>query len=157
MGSSFDIRVDDLSGPAVQALLREHIVSMHEVSPPESIHALDVEQLRSPDVTFWSVWEGSELAGCGALLELSPEHGELKSMRTSKTHLRRGVAGLLVEHLMRTAIERGYRRLSLETGSQDAFAPARALYAKFGFEACGPFGKYTDDPNSAFMTREISS
>ena len=152
---SFEIREDDLSGPEIAMLLREHLASMALHSPPESVHALDLEALRAPDVSFWSVWEGPELAGCGALKELDAYHGELKSMRTASTHLRRGVAVVLLEHMLSVARKRGYRRLSLETGSMEAFAPARALYSRFGFELCGPFADYVPDPYSVFMTLEL--
>jgi len=155
MPDPFEIRVDDLRGPEVGRLLREHLESVAQHSPPESIHALDAEGLRAPDVTFWSVWERTELVGCGALKELTPRHGEIKSMRTASSHLRRGVAAALLEHIVNVAYDRGYDRLSLETGSQVAFAPARALYARFGFECCGPFADYVDDPNSVFMTRRM--
>jgi putative acetyltransferase len=128
---------------------------MHLHSPPESVHALDLEGLRAADVTFWSVWDGDALVGCGALKELAPDHGELKSMRTAASHLRRGVAAAVLEHIVGVARGRGYRRLSLETGSAEAFAPARALYARFGFQFCGPFGDYGDDPHSVFMTRTL--
>src|SRR5688572_33003596 len=128
---------------------------MHEHSPPESVHALPLEQLRRPEITFWSVWQGAELMGCGALKELDPRHGEIKSMRTATAHLRKGVAAKLLEHIVTEAKKRAYRRLSLETGSMAAFTPARALYAGFGFQPCGPFGDYLDDPNSVFMTMDL--
>jgi putative acetyltransferase len=153
----FDIREDDLTGPEVIALLREHLDAVTRISPPESVHALDLDGLRAPEVTFWSVWQRSALVGCGALKELDTRHGELKSMRTASSHLRTGVAAALVEHILQVARARGYARLSLETGSQQAFAPARALYARFGFEPCGPFADYIDDPNSVFMTRELAT
>jgi putative acetyltransferase len=149
------IRADDLSGPEVAALLREHLSSVALHSPPESVHALDLEGLRGPDVDFWSAWLDSELVGCGALKELDASHGELKSMRTSASHLRKGVASAILEHMLNVARERSYRRLSLETGSMGAFAPARSLYSRFGFELCGPFAGYTEDPYSVFMTREL--
>ncbi len=150
-----DIRVDDLSSPEIIRLLRTHLESMTLHSPPESIHALDLEGLRKPDVTFWSVWQNAELMGCGAIKELDPRHGEIKSMRTVSSHLRKGVAATLVRHLIAEARRRSYRRLSLETGSMEAFAPARALYARFGFTLCGPFDDYVEDPYSVFMTREV--
>jgi putative acetyltransferase len=149
------IRVDDLRGPEIAALLREHLDGVAVHSPPESIHALDLDGLRGAGITFWSAWRGTELAGCGALKELDVRHGEIKSMRTASAHLRTGVATALLEHLLQEARERGYERLSLETGAQEGFAPARALYARFGFEPCGPFADYMDDPNSVFMTREM--
>ena len=150
-----EIRVDDLSGPEVRSLLREHLRNMHLHSPPESVHALDIEGLRRPEVTFWSAWEGGELLGCGALKELDARHGEIKSMRTSAPHLRRGVAARLLEHMLAEARRRGYARLSLETGSAEAFEPARRLYARFGFTYCGPFADYVEDPYSVFMTKEL--
>lgn len=150
-----EIRCDDLTGPEVQALIGEHLKGMFEHSPPESVHALDLDGLRQPEITFWSVWEGDRLAGCGALKELDPEHGEVKSMRTSSAFLRRGVATRMLEHIIAEAKRRGYRRLSLETGSMEAFEPARQLYVRHGFEYCGPFADYAEDPNSAFMTKEL--
>ena len=149
------IKVDDLSGPEVRALLEEHLHHMHSVSPPESVHALDLEGLRRPEVTFWTAWEGGELVGCGALKELDARHGEIKSMRTAAAHLRRGVAARLLEHVLEEAARRGYARLSLETGSQPDFEPARQLYARFGFTYCEPFADYVEDPNSVFMTLEL--
>lgn len=150
-----NIKVDDLTGPEVHELLQEHLRNMAMLSPPESVHALDIEGLRKPDITFWSVWENGELLGCGALKELDSQHGEIKSMRTSSLHLRRGVARSLLNHIIEEASGRGYRRLSLETGSMKAFEPARKLYSDFGFTYCGPFADYAEDPNSVFMTREL--
>lgn len=149
------IRLDDLSGAQIRALLEEHLRSMHELSPPESVHALDIERLRQPAITFWTVWEGGELLGCGALLEISPQHGEVKSMRTAPAHRRRGVARAVLNHILRVARSRAYQRLSLETGSMKAFEPARTLYASFGFEPCAPFADYAEDPNSVFMTKAL--
>jgi len=150
-----DIRVDDLSGPEIIHLLHEHLQSVALHSPPESVHALDLEALRKPDITFWSVWQDSELMGCGAIKELDSRHGEIKSMRTASLHLRKGVAARLMRHILEEAKRRSYERLSLETGSVDAFAPARKLYASFGFKPCGPFADYVEDPYSVFMTREM--
>jgi putative acetyltransferase len=150
-----DIRLDDLNGPEIARLLEEHLRSMYLHSPPESVHALPLEGLRQPGVTMWSAWQGRELLGCGALKELDPAHGEIKSMRTAAAHLRKGVAAAILEHMIGEARRRAYRRLSLETGSQPAFAPARALYERFGFRYCNPFDAYVEDPNSAFMTREL--
>jgi putative acetyltransferase len=150
-----DIRVDDLSSPEITRLLQEHLRSVALHSPPESVHALDLEALRKPEITAWSVWQDSELLGCGALKELDPHHGEIKSMRTASVHLRKGVAARLMRHILEEAQKRCYRRLSLETGSMEAFAPARSLYARFGFEPCGPFADYVEDPYSVFMTREL--
>jgi len=151
-----DIRVDDMTGPEIQRLLNEHLASMHELSPPESVHALDLEALRGPRITFWTLWDGgNELLGCGALKRLDPDHAEIKSMRTAAKHLRKGVARRILEHILDEAAKCGYKRVSLETGSFAAFEPARRLYAGFGFEFCPPFGDYADDPNSVFMTKDI--
>lgn len=149
------IRVDDLSGPQIRALLEEHLRNMHELSPPESVHALDLTALRRPDITFWTAWSGDELLGCGALKELDPGHGEVKSMRTSAARRRLGVGRALLQHVLAEAGSRSYARLSLETGSAEAFAPARRLYESFGFGYCAPFADYRDDPNSVFMTRVL--
>ena len=150
-----DIRVDDLSSPEIIHLLREHLRSVASHSPPESVHALGLEALRDPDITFWSVWQDSELMGCGAVKELDSRHGEIKSMRTASSHLRKGVAATLMHQILEEAERRSYERLSLETGSMDAFAPARSLYARFGFKPCGPFANYVEDPYSVFMTKEV--
>jgi len=150
------IEVDDLSGPEIRALLQEHVDEMHLISPPESVHALDLDGLRKPEITFWSVrGEDGELLGCGALKELDALTGELKSMRTAKGATRRGVASTLLAHIVEEARKRGAKRLYLETGAEDFFAPARALYQRFGFEACEPFADYTDDPNSVYLTRAL--
>ncbi|MFZ1218051.1 MAG: GNAT family N-acetyltransferase [Chthoniobacterales bacterium] len=149
------IQIDDLSGPEIAALLAEHLAGMRSLSPPESVHALPLDGLRQPEVTFWSVWKNGELLGCGALKELDPGHGEIKSMRTASGHLRKGVARALLQHILGEAGRRGYRRVSLETGAQPGFEPARQLYARAGFTACGPFANYTNDPNSVFMTKEL--
>lgn len=146
------IRVDDLTGPEIRALLEEHLRNMHELSPPESVHALDLAALRRPEITFWTAWSGGALVGCGALKELDPTHGEVKSMRTASFHRRKGVGRAMLEHIVAEARARSYRRLSLETGSMAAFLPARRLYESFGFTSCAPFADYTDDPNSAFMS-----
>jgi putative acetyltransferase len=150
-----DIRIDDLTGPEVLELLREHLRHMRQISPPESVHALDIDALRGPEITFWTARDGGELLGCGALKELDPRHGEIKSMRTASRHLRRGVASSLLRHVVGEARRRGYTRLSLETGSEPAFEPARRLYESFEFTYCGPFADYVEDPNSVFMTREL--
>lgn len=146
------IRLDDLAGPEVRALLAEHLRSMRSISPPESVHALDLDGLRAPDVTFWTAWSGTRLLGCGALKELDRGHGEVKSMRTAAAHRGSGVARALLAHIVAEARCRGYARLSLETGSQHAFAPARRLYEGAGFSYCPPFAAYVEDPNSVFMT-----
>lgn len=150
-----DVRLDDLSGPEVRELLEEHVRNMLALSPRESMHALDVDGLRAPDITFWTVWSGSSLLGCGALREISPAHGEIKSMRTASAHRRKGVARAMLTHIIAEATKRRYHRLSLETGSMQAFAPAQKLYESFGFTYCPPFGDYVEDPNSVFMTRVL--
>lgn len=150
-----EIRIDDLTGPEIAALLAGHLKCMAQVSPPESCHALDLERLRQPGITFWSVWDGQQLAGCGALKEIDATHGEVKSMRTATAHLRQGVAGIMLEHIIAEARRRGYRRLSLETGSMPYFEPARSLYRKAGFKECAAIAGYQPDPNSVFFTREI--
>jgi putative acetyltransferase len=149
------IRPDDLSGPEVRALLQEHLTNMGQLSPPQSVHALDIEGLRRPEVTFWTAWLGTELLGCGALKELSPTHGEIKSMRTSANHRRSGVARTILAHIIEEARKRAYARLSLETGSMQAFEAAQKLYAGFGFSYCTPFAGYIEDSNSVFMTRAL--
>jgi putative acetyltransferase len=155
-GASMDIRIDDLEGAEIRALLAEHLHSMHQLSPPESVHALDVAALRRPEITFWTLWDGGALLGCGALKELTRSHGEIKSMRTASAHRRKGVARAMLEHIIAEARRRSYDRLSLETGSAPAFAPARNLYERFGFTYCPPFGDYLEDPNSVFLTRILS-
>ena len=149
------IALDDLTQPEIHALLNEHLQSMYELSPPESVHALDLEKLRKPEITFWSAWEDSLLLGCGALKELDLRHGEIKSMRTPTTLRRRGAGRAILAHIIATASSRGYERLSLETGTGDAFTPAQNLYASFGFDFCGPFGEYQADSFSVFMTKRL--
>ena len=155
MGFLMNIKIDDLRGSEIYELLQEHLQSVALHSPPESVHALDIEALRKPEITFWTVWESGELLGCGALKELNSQHAEIKSMRTSSRHLRRGVAKNLLNHILEEAKRRGYSRLSLETGSMEAFEPARKLYANFGFTYCEPFADYVEDPYSVFMTRAL--
>lgn len=146
------IRLDDLRGAQIRELLQEHLQSMALYSPPESIHALDLDALRRPEVRFWTAWRGEQLLGCGALQELDRQHGEIKSMRTAAAHRREGVARAMLEHIIGEARRRGYTRLSLETGSHPAFAPAHALYASKGFVFCEPFASYAPDPYSVFMS-----
>ena len=129
---------------------------MYELSPPESVHALDVSKLQGPDITFWTVREGSLLLGCGALKEIDSTHGEVKSMRTPTALRRKGAGRAVLAHIVAEAKARGYERLSLETGSFEAFVPAQRLYQSFGFSFCGPFGDYQPDPNSVFMTLHLS-
>jgi putative acetyltransferase len=149
------IHEDDLTGKEIACFLREHLEDMHETTPPESIHALGLEALRSPDITFWSAWEGDELLGCGALKELDARSGEIKSMRTANAHRGRGVASKILEHIINEAKRRAYDCLNLETGAMPEFDPARALYIRYGFEYRGPFAEYTDDPNSVYMTIKL--
>ncbi len=153
--SRLQIREDDLTGKKIAEFLREHLENMNKITPPESVHALDLEALRSPNITFWTAWEGSELLGCGALKELDSKTGEVKSMRTATDHRRKGVASKILERIIEEAQQRAYERLNLETGSFPEFAPARALYARYGFEYRGPFAEYIDDPNSVFMTKKF--
>jgi putative acetyltransferase len=152
-----NIKIDDLRGPEIAALLQEHLDNMHELGPPESVHALDLEALRKPEITFWSAWEGRDLAGCGALKELDAQHAEVKSMRTVKAFLRKGVASQILAHIIDVAQQRGYKRLSLETGTVSAFEPAHRLYSSYGFKHCGPFADYVEDTNSIFMTKELAA
>ena len=151
-----EIREDDLQGPEIAALLREHLDDMHAITPPESVHALDLAALRDPSIRFWSAWCDATLVGCGALKELDARAGEIKSMRTAPDHRGRGVASRVLEHILSVAQARGYEALHLETGSGPEFAPARALYRRYGFSFRGPFADYRDDPNSVFMTRSLS-
>jgi putative acetyltransferase len=146
---------DDLTGPEIRALLETHFAGMLANSPQGSCHFLDFEGLKGPGVTFWSVWDGKALMGCGAMKELSPAHGEIKSMRTHEDHLRKGAGAAMLGHIIRIAHERGYLRLSLETGSGPAFDAAHGLYLAHGFEYCPPFGDYVEDPFSRFMTLEL--
>lgn len=145
------IEIDDLSRPQVHALLQEHLSNMYELSPPEQVFALDVNKLKVADITFWSVWEEDNLIGCGALKELSPTHGEIKSMRTPAGARKRGAGRAVLEHIVSVAKERGYTRLNLETGTHPAFEPAHNLYRSKGFAVSGPFGSYRPDPHSVFM------
>ncbi len=150
------IETDDLTRPAIHALLNEHLRSMHALSPPESVHALDLDALRRPEITFWTAWEGPMLLGCGALMELNHTHGEVKSMRTPEAHRRTGAGRALLMHIITAARSRRYDRLSLETGSMAAFLPARRLYESVGFTETGPFGVYVEDSNSVFLTLALS-
>ena len=150
-----DIAPDDLRGPDIAALLQAHLDDMHRHSPPDSVHALDLDALRQPGIRFWAARDGGALLGCGALKRIGPDHGEIKSMRTAEAYRCRGVAASLLEHIIGEARRSGLRRLSLETGTPAAFDPARRLYARYGFVECGPFGDYVEDPYSTFMTLEL--
>lgn len=150
------IKIDDLRGPEIAALLNQHLEDMYATSPPESVHALDLDKLRKPDITFWTVWEGNKLAGCGAIKQHDPTHAEVKSMRTDPAFRRRGVGAKMLGHIIEESKRRRYQRLSLETGSMEYFDPARRLYEQFGFVYCEPFADYVLDPHSVFMTLELT-
>lgn len=147
--------IGELRHPEVVKLLQEHHLDMLSLSPPESVHALDLKALEMPNITFISVWIDNRLAGIGALKELENGHGEIKSMRTSKAFLRQGIAGNILNFIIEQATMRSYHRLSLETGTMEAFKPAHKLYLSFGFTECPPFGHYKADPNSLFMTKVL--
>ena len=151
----FEIQVEALDAPEVVDLLSEHLENVRSVSPPEATHALNAAGLADPAVTFYGVRYDGELVGCGALKQLDAEHGELKSMRTARVWLRKGVASSLMHHMLAEASRRGYQRISLETGASEDFAPARRLYERFGFATCDRFGEYPENPFSVFMTREL--
>lgn len=150
-----EIKQDDLNGKEVFELLSEHLSDMYAASPPESVHALDIDALKKPEITFWSVWIKGHLAGCGALKELDSTTAEIKSMRTAKDFRRQGVAAALLGHILDEARDRQYDTLYLETGSTDFFAPALELYKGFGFVECGPFADYVLDPYSIFMKKSL--
>jgi putative acetyltransferase len=156
------IRLDDLSDPRIAAFMEEHLQDMRATSPPESVHALDMSQLRRPEIRFWTAWLPHEkepapgrLVGTGALKHLSAEHAELKSMRSAESLRGLGIGRAVLEHILGQAVDLGYQRVSLETGSQPFFEPAYQLYRRYGFTDCDPFGGYGPDPNSRFMTREL--
>ncbi len=150
------IELDDLTRPQVHALLHEHLRHMHEMSPADRVFALDLQKLRAPGISLWTAWQDDLLLGCGALKELSPQHGEIKSMRTPAALRGRGAGRALLAHIIATARQRGYQRLSLETGTHPGFDPAKALYTRFGFRPCGPFADYEDNPHSAFMALTLA-
>jgi putative acetyltransferase len=151
------IELDDVTRPQVLALLSEHLANMHELSPADRVFALDFSKLRQSDITFWTVWEGDLLLGCGALKALSPTHGEVKSMRTPANLRRRGAGRAVLETIIQTARQRGYEMLSLETGSHPDFGKAHALYRAAGFVPCGPFADYVEDPHSVFMNLRLEA
>jgi putative acetyltransferase len=150
-----DIRIDDLSGPEVKQILTEHLADMFAASPPECVFALDLDGLKKPNITFWTVWENGQLLGCGALKILDKTQGEIKSMRTTSAARNKGVASTLLRHILDVAKQKGLNKINLETGSQDFFEPARKLYEKHGFTECGPFSDYKLDPHSVFMGRGL--
>ncbi|MDF3059071.1 MAG: GCN5-related N-acetyltransferase [Rariglobus sp.] len=149
------IHVDDLKGDGIAAFLEEHIRDMRAISPPESKHALDLDGLKKPEITFWTAVENDRIIGCGALKELDKDQAEVKSMRVAAEQRGRGAGSALLVHLIKEGKSRNYRLLYLETGSMDFFKPARKLYEKFGFYYCGPFGTYKEDPNSVFMKKDL--
>lgn len=149
------IQLDDLTGPEIAALLQEHLNDMNAVSPPESKHALDLAALKASDISFWTLWQQQQLAGCVALKHLNTRQAEIKSMRSATAFRGQGLGKLLLQHVIGEAKGRGYQRLYLETGAMEYFAPARALYLSFGFEPCGPFAGYKEDPNSVFMLLQL--
>ena len=149
------IQSADLDTPEFADLIDTHAALMLSLSPPGSCHFLPMDGLKRPDVTVWEMRDGDTLVGCGALQELSADHGEVKSMHTLAHCRGAGLGRKMLEHVIATARARGYTRLSLETGSMDGIKPSRTLYAKFGFEVCPPFGSYVEDPNSVFMTRTL--
>jgi putative acetyltransferase len=151
------IEIDDLSRSEVLALIEEHLRNMHEMSPPENVFAFDVDKLKAPGVSFWTAWSGDRLDGCAALKELSADTGEIKSMRTPAKLRRTGAGRALLNHLIQVARQRGYRRLYLETGSHPGFLPALTLYRSVGFSECGPFGPYTRNDFSVFMSLRLES
>jgi putative acetyltransferase len=153
--SKLTFRVDDLSGDATRALIARHLAGMHANSPPGNVHALDIDRLRDPAVTFWSAWFGDEIAGCGALKQLGERRGEIKSMRVAEQFLGQGVGRAMLDHLIAEARLRGMESLWLETGSSEAFTPAIRLYETAGFSRCGPFNGYVATDFSIFMTRTI--
>ena len=147
-----NIIIDDLTDPQVRQLLSEHLDDMNAISPPESVHALDLQSLQQSDITFWTIWSSDKLAGCVALKEHDQCYGELKSMRTSADFKKRGVASTLLNHLILEGRSRGYKEINLETGTMSYFTPAHNLYRKYGFSECGPFANYPLDPNSTFFS-----
>jgi putative acetyltransferase len=155
MTARFHIVEDDLTGDDIAGLLRYHLDEMHHFSPPCIVHAMPIERLREPDVSFWSAWDGDRLAACGALKQLDARHGEIKSMRAAPGYRGKGAGREILRHLLAEAKARGYGRVSLETGSTEHFLPARGLYAAHGFTECGPFGAYMENPFSIFMSKAL--
>ncbi len=153
--AGIEFRIDDLTSQQTQALIRRHLAGMHENSPPESVHAFDIDKLRQPGVTFWSGWIGDEIAVMGALKDLDGENGEIKSMRVADSFLGKGAGRAMLDLILAEARRAGLKALWLETGSTPAFDPALKLYESVGFTFCGPFGSYTEDPFSRFMTKTL--
>jgi putative acetyltransferase len=157
MRSFLRIQIDDLTHHKIAVLLQQHLDDMCATSPSESVHALDLETLRKPEITLWTAWQQEELLGCGALKTLSTQHAEIKSRRTDRQYLRKGVAARILEHIILQAKARQLQHSSLETGSQTFFQPAIALYQTYGSASCEPFEDYKYDPNSKFMTLALGS
>ena len=149
------VEAADLDDPRVRELLEEHVTTARATSPPCSAHALDLDGLRAPELSVWAAWDGDMLLGVGALKQLSPEHGEIKSMHTARRHRRRGIGDAMLQHIVEAARSKGMARLSLETGSAGYFEAARRLYGKHGFVECPPFADYVEDPHSVYMTRVL--
>jgi putative acetyltransferase len=150
------IEVDDLSRADFLSLLEEHLLNMHELSPPEKVFAFDSSKLKAPEITFWTIWQDENLLGCAALKELSRSQGEIKSMRTPRALRRRGAARALLAHILDEAGARQYEELFLETGCHPDFGAAQSLYRSAGFKLCGPFGRYRENSNSVFMSLRLS-
>ena len=153
----FRSHIDDLASDEVRDLVAEHLRGMHAHSPPETVHAFSIDGLRRPEVTFWSIWDGQTLCGCAALKELSPQAGEIKSMRVRASHLRQGVGQYALDVVTEAARQRGYVQLLLETGTGAAFEPAHGLYLKNGFNWCGAFGNYTPTDFNVFMSKSLGA
>lgn len=152
-----DVHLDDLSSPDAQGIVAEHLAGMYGNSPPGHVHALAIDGLKAPDTTFWSAWSDGRLCGCGALKQLTADSGEVKSMRTRPAFLRQGVGQAVLEQIMQTALNRGYARLYLETGTGAAFEAAHALYLRNGFEWCGAFGDYEATDFNVFMVKALQA
>lgn len=150
-----NIKLDKLESDEIKALLKRHTAEMEANSPPGSCHYLDLDGLRAADVTVWSIWDGQNLMGCGALKQLDARHGEIKSMHVHSDARGKGIANTMLEYILAEATSRGYTRLSLETGSYDEFLPARKLYEKYGFTMCPAFGVYEPNVHSTFMTKVL--
>ena len=152
-----DVHLDDLGSSDAQGIVAEHLAGMYGNSPPGHVHALAIDGLKAPDTTFWSAWSDGQLCGCGALKQLTADSGEVKSMRTRPAFLRQGAGQAVLEQIMQTALNRGYARLYLETGTGAAFEAAHALYLRNGFEWCGAFGDYEATDFNVFMVKALQA
>jgi putative acetyltransferase len=150
-----DVRAGGLGDPQVETLIQLHRSESRATTPICNAHSLDSGGLATPGVSFFSVWDGNDLLGMGALKAIDDSHAELKSMRTAPAHLRKGVARVLLDHLIAEARARGFARLSLETGTAPMFAPANAMYERHGFADCEAFGGYPASPHNRFMTMAL--